>query len=301
MLRALGIALAVIASLLPACQSPAIDHTTRPGTGTQQTIHRIVSYRHSKFRVTTRVRYARHDGVPLGLDVYQPAERGGLPAVLDIHGGGWSSGSKEKATIRPLELAAHGFVVFVPDYRLACENAARPLCGYHYPAPVRDVRSGLRWVRANGARFDAATQSVGVVGSSAGGNLAQMLGVTGAVGQTRADAVVSWSGSAKLAHGERSSASLAVIARYIGCRLSRCRAQWKKAFPISHVTPGSAPMLLINSKRDPIVPARTARDMAEALQQNNVPVELRVLPGHVHAHFDSKLLEASSRWLHSHL
>ncbi len=291
----------LLALLLPACFASAPQSPSPNRPAAERTSQQDITYRGRTFRVVRNIVYARHDGVTLGLDVYRPAGGKDLPAVLDIHGGGWFSGSRRDETLSPLGLAYRDFVVFASDYRLACGDRSRPLCGYHYRAPLRDVRAALEWVRAHGAEFQARTGSVGAAGTSAGAHLAQMLGVTGNAGGGRADAVVSWSGSSKLAVRARSPKSFAVVADYLGCRLRRCASRWRRMSPIAHVSRDSAPMMLVQSKRDPIVPATTARHMARALERRGVSVQLRMRAGSVHAHFGSQVLQESARWLHRHL
>ncbi|CAN5716418.1 hypothetical protein BH18ACT15_BH18ACT15_04060 [soil metagenome] len=285
--------------LLTACQASVPDPSTgRPVARPDQ---RAITYGGRTFRVIRNVAYATHAGVQLRLDVYRPTGHKPLPAVLDVHGGGWFSGSRRRATLPPLALADHNFVVFVPDYRLACNDIRRPLCGYHYRAPLKDVRAALEWMRSHGSDFHATTTSVAAVGTSAGGHLAQMLGVTGEEGGTRADAVVSWSGSSQLAVRARSPASFATVADYLGCGLRECPNRWRMMSPISHVSSASAPMMLVQSRRDPIVPASTARHMARALRRRRVVVRLWMRAGGLHARFGPRVLRESAHWLHRHM
>ena len=297
----LFISAVLLVALLAACQphSP-LGRADRKSGQDPEGVETVV-YRGQAIRVDARIPYAHPGGVRLGLDVYRPAGRERLPSVLDIHGGGWETGNKEEATLPPVELAARGFVVFVPDYRLACKDSSRPLCGYGFRAPVEDMRSALLWVRRHGDRFHAITHHVAAAGTSAGGHLAQMLGVSGRKGGTRADAVVSWSGPSTLQLLAKSRETRSTVTEYVGCKLTRCPRRWKQASPITHVTDSSAPMLLINSENDPIVPAKGARRMARALREHGVPVELHVPSGRVHAAFGPEALRGAAHWLHAHL
>ena len=75
---------------------------------------------------------------PLKLDVYRPAQRNGA-AVLVVHGGGWSRGSKDMLVNCCRLLAGQGFVALASEYRLTGEAP--------FPACIHDVKRAIRWAR----------------------------------------------------------------------------------------------------------------------------------------------------------
>lgn len=100
------------------------------------------------------------------LDVIRPAA-GATPRlpVVFIHGGGWVAGSKGRFYHRPLvKLADAGYPVFSLNYPLAPEHP--------HPAMLRSLLSGLAWLRRTHA-----VREMHLIGDSAGGNLATMLGL----------------------------------------------------------------------------------------------------------------------------
>jgi acetyl esterase len=104
------------------------------------------------------------------LDIYRPkviAHR--RPAVMYVHGGAFSTLSKDTHRVMALNFAARGYVVFNINYRLA------PLHGY--PAPLEDAAAALRWVEANSARHGADPSRIVLAGESAGANLVTALAV----------------------------------------------------------------------------------------------------------------------------
>jgi acetyl esterase/lipase len=123
--------------------------------------------------VRENVRYALVNGQPLLLDVYQPAGHisGPRPAVVLIHGGGWTS--LDKSTMRGMAplLARSGFAAFSVDYRLLQGSENR------WPAQLDDVQRAVRWLRANAAEYDVNPDRIGAFGHSAGGQLAALLGM----------------------------------------------------------------------------------------------------------------------------
>src|SRR5688500_9192157 len=79
------------------------------------------------------VAFARVQGQPLHLDFYRPAQVGPagdpVPAVIVVHGGGWSKGDKGEAALWNRWLARRGFAVFDIQYRLAPQPNWRTATG----------------------------------------------------------------------------------------------------------------------------------------------------------------------------
>src|SRR5437763_1896126 len=118
------------------------------------------------------VTYRAVDGEQLGLDVYQPAKKGkNRPAVVVVHGGGWTQGDKSLFAQQANQLAERGFVAFSVNYRLA---PAHP-----YPAAVDDVEASVQWVRTHAKEYGVDRKRIGALGGSAGGHLVGMLGTEG--------------------------------------------------------------------------------------------------------------------------
>lgn len=107
----------------------------------------------------------------LHLDVfYRKPGRKLRPAILMIHGGGWTSGSKENLHPMASQLAAKGYVTATPEYRMSAEAP--------YPAAVEDLKAAVRWLRANAAAYGIDTARIAAYGCSAGAHLAALLGTT---------------------------------------------------------------------------------------------------------------------------
>jgi len=119
------------------------------------------------------VEYRRPPHRALLARIYRPCPPGGAggpwPAVLDLHGGAWNN--KDRLANEPMDraLAASGVVVVAIDLTLAGEAP--------YPAAVQDAHYGLRWLRSQAARWAIDTARTGLLGSSSGGHVAQLLGM----------------------------------------------------------------------------------------------------------------------------
>lgn len=102
------------------------------------------------------------------LDVYAPRGRGGRhPIILWIYGGSWNSGTKAGYAFVARALAAGGFVVAVPDYRLVPQ--------VRYPAFLEDNAAAVRWVRAHAETIGGDPDRIVLAGHSAGAYDAAML------------------------------------------------------------------------------------------------------------------------------
>jgi acetyl esterase/lipase len=116
------------------------------------------------------VEYARPGDEPLLARVYRPSGAPGVrPALVDVHGGAWSSFDRTVDAYYDRALAASGLVVVALDFRQGPEH--------RHPAAVVDVVAGVRWVKANGERLGVSTGDVGLIGGSSGGHLAMLAAV----------------------------------------------------------------------------------------------------------------------------
>jgi acetyl esterase/lipase len=101
----------------------------------------------------------------LAARIYRPRSVQSFAALLDVHGGDWSSGDRFQQQVLSSSLAASGVLVAAIDYRLAPDHP--------YPAALEDVVAASKWLRLHMAELGAAPDAaVGVMGSSAGGHLA---------------------------------------------------------------------------------------------------------------------------------
>lgn len=104
------------------------------------------------------------------LDLYAPAGGPGggrLPVLVFFYGGGWDSGSKDVYGWAARALAARGFLVAVPDYRLVPEVV--------FPAFIHDAAAATARVAEVAADHGGDPARLGVLGHSAGAHLAMMI------------------------------------------------------------------------------------------------------------------------------
>lgn len=230
--------------------------------------------------------YGERDGQPLLLDVCSP--RGGgsdLPALVLVHGGGFTSGDRASGGMRGLcEAAARqGAVGVSVDYGLAPAST--------FPGPVEDVQAAVAWLRepAQVERFGLDPAHVGVMGSSAGAILALAVGTAG-TGPTdtgsRVDAVVSLSGvgdfrPAALELGTPGPEAQAMALAYLGCTDPLACPAADAASAVTQVDPTDPPVLLVNGSSE-LVPVEQADAVSAALEAAGVRHEQVVVTGSSH-------------------
>lgn len=149
------------------------------------------------------------------LDLYLPAPTGSpAPLVVLIHGGAFAMGDSSMEAQKAQALVDAGFAVASINYRLSGEAL--------FPAGAQDAKAAVRFLRANAEEYGIDPDRIGAWGSSAGGWLASMLGVTGnqetvfddpelgnADVSSAVQAVVSWFGPTDFATMDEQAADVA--------------------------------------------------------------------------------------------
>ena len=115
------------------------------------------------------VEFRRAPARTLMARVYQPQGAEPFPTLLDLHGGAWNS--KDRLANEPMDraVAASGILVVAIDLTLAAEAP--------YPASVQDANYGVRWLKSKAAEWNGDPANLGVLGSSSGGHVAELLGM----------------------------------------------------------------------------------------------------------------------------
>lgn len=116
-------------------------------------------------RVARDVAFGKHERQRY--DVYAPKDARDLPVLVFFYGGGWNSGSKDDYVWMGHALAAMGYVVVIPDYRLVPEVL--------YPVFLEDNAAAIQHVLAHAATYGANPARLGTIGQSAGGYAAVMM------------------------------------------------------------------------------------------------------------------------------
>jgi acetyl esterase/lipase len=220
------------------------------------------------------ITYCVADGVELKMDIYTPADGSdSLPALLYVHGGAWQKGDKSAAQDQPFlqALVEAGYLVAAVNYRLAPE--------YQFPAMIEDVKSAVRYLRANAGELGIDADHIGAWGGSAGGHLVSLLGVTdgdeglegdgGYLGvSSRIQAVVDMFGPTDLTvpfDGRDAKLRAAVFGT-----TDESADILRIASPVTYVTPDDPPFLILQGTEDTTVPPSQSQALYDLLQAAGV-------------------------------
>lgn len=236
------------------------------------------------------IEYARIGDTPLALDLYLPEGKPHPPLVVYVHGGGWRGGAKSDCPLAPL--VHEGFAVASVDYRLSTQAP--------FPAQLHDLKAALRFLRAQQSQLGIDATRIVIAGSSAGGHLAALVGVTnrnkeleGAIGQhldTSSDVqgIISLFGASDLMtileqSTERGRSFRApALQLLLGGQPTEKPDLAKLASPVQHVDAHDPPLLLVHGDADPQMPPAQSQELAAAYEKAGLPVKLIILPGAVH-------------------
>ena len=204
------------------------------------------------------------------LDVYAPtrlASGSKLPVIVFFYGGSWSSGTKEGYAFVGRALAARGFIVVIPDYRLLPE--------VRFPSFLEDGAAAVKWARANAPRFGGDPDSIVLAGHSAGAYNAAMLSLDPLWLGPERGAIRGFVGLA----GPYDFLPLDGITTPIFGNAPDLRATQ----PVTFAGPGDPPTLLMVAGKDTLVGPRSSERLALLLTQAGEKAEIRTYPevGHV--------------------
>lgn len=231
--------------------------------------------------------YSTPDGESLALNIARPKAESGLrPAVLCIHGGGFRAGKRESYDALCMKLAERGFVAATITYRLAPKH--------QFPAAVHDCKAAVRWLRANASKYNINPAKIGVTGGSAGGHLAQFLGVTAHVPQfegtggnpdqsSSVTCVVNVYGPSDFTKSYGKSVDAhEVLPLWLGGNLETAFKRHIIGSPLYWVTPDAAPTLCIHGTEDKYVAHEQAVWLVDKLKAATVDAKLLTLEGAGH-------------------
>ena len=219
------------------------------------------------------------------LDIYLPANtKGKVPLVIFIHGGGWLSNDKYadmgymKKTVA--EIVSSGFALASIDYRFSTQAV--------FPAQMQDCNRAVSFLYDNAEKYGFDKKRFAIMGFSAGGHLASMLGLSknnkikaffmpGTNNSFSFKAVVDFYGPAELilfpgANNEKSPEGLLIGA----APLARPDLA-KAASPVTYVDKGDPPFLIIHGEKDNLVSPNQSRLLSAWLNVSGVQNELLIV------------------------
>ena len=196
------------------------------------------------------------------LDIYKPTTAGSTyPVLVFVYGGSWDSGRRQDYEFAARALAAQGYVVFVPDYRLVPQ--------YLYPVFVEDVALAIAFAQANSKQYGGDGIRTYLLGHSAGGyNIVQAV-LNPAFGVHGITAVATLAGPFDFLPFD-SPKSTAAFSKYPDLQATQ---------PINFANKLAPPFLLLHGANDTTVKPRNSRQLAKRLREVGAIVQHTEYPG----------------------
>lgn len=212
-----------------------------------------VAIRHDVVYTRAAARSAPGGETSLKLDLYEPEapELKHRPAVVVLHGGGFTRGHKkspEGLVEFCTELASRGYTCASIDYRLQCDDPPTPgatLLARTVAAAAEDAAAAVRWLQKNSAPLSIDPHRIALAGHSAGAATVIWLAYSDAGRPLHIRAVISMSGAL---HDETN-------------RMRR----------------GDAALCIVHGRHDALVPVAEAQSLADRAREAGVAYELLVL------------------------
>jgi acetyl esterase/lipase len=267
-------------------------------------------------RLVPDLPYAASNNPRQRLDLLLPRTDPGAPPrplVVFVHGGGWRNGDKQSGQARVARFVATGkYIGATIGYRLSSEVT--------WPAQVHDCKAAIRWLRANAEKYGIDKERIAVIGTSAGGHLVAMLGVSqrvrgleGTIGphldqSSRVACVVDQYGPTelltmddypgRLTHNDAGSPESLLV----GGPIQQNKATSRNASPLTHVSRDDVPILIVHGTDDPLVPFNQSERFLAALVKAGVDAHLIQMTDGGHGGFNSRELDSRvNTFLENHL
>lgn len=223
------------------------------------------------------------------LDLYLPEQgKGPFPLMIHIHGGGFAFGDKRDDHMNVYLKGLHrGYAVASVEYRLSGEAI--------FPAAVLDCREALRFLIWHAPEFSIDPQRIAVIGGSAGGNLAALLGMNILNGcfpgeenrkifscQPIVQAAVDQFGPMAFGDMARQAQENGISkvpqdpskmpeAAYIGVPITpEHQALLDEANPLTYASSSMAPMLVQHGTNDHLVPCAQSEEFVQGLHRKGL-------------------------------
>lgn len=246
----------------------------------------------------------------LQMDLLIPQVQRKLPAVIFVTGGGFISSNKARMPQLRMYLAEKNFVVASINYRTVPNS--------RFPQPIEDVKSAIRFLKANAQKFNVDAEKIFVLGDSVGGYLAAFAAVTNGdeifnVGEnlhvsSKIVAAVDLYGISDLTKiaatfpvelqnlynsaGSVTSLFVNGVPAFGGVDggISAHPVSAERANPINYITKNSAPMLLMHGTADSVVSPAQTDLLFQALKNHGVEAERWLIPnaGHADEHWQQE-------------
>jgi alpha-L-fucosidase 2 len=230
------------------------------------------------YTVIPNVDYAHYKTGTIQLDAHVPPGNGPFPAIILVHGGGWSGGDKSASFVQPLfpVLDKTGFTWFSINYRLAPQGS--------YIDQENDVEAAVRFVKRHAKKYKVDPARIALMGESAGGHLVDLVGAKNKVGVA---AVVCFYGPIDLVQWSERLEGKPLTPAIQGFFRTQTldangRAHIREASPRIYLNSKTPPFLVIHGTKDDAVEYAQAPLTVDLLKKRGIPCDLITIPDGMH-------------------
>lgn len=233
------------------------------------------------------LRYATADGLELSLNLIRPVGEAASPVVLWVHGGGFGPGGLNAAEGFERDFTSRGYAIAAVAYR-SMDVAT-------FPAQLHDLNGAVRYLRTNATSLRLDPDRIFILGTSSGGLLASLVGVTsdlqefeGTTGgnlhvSSEVTGVINLFGSVTSAQlDDLSPDILPLTYQLFGCTpYATCPA--RAALPVdNYISANDPPVLILHGTEDATVPYQESVELAALLEASGVETTFVTAPGFGH-------------------
>jgi acetyl esterase/lipase len=246
----------------------------------------------TNYRIQRDIPYAA-DANPFHLmNAYIPEGDGPFPAIVYIHGGGWTEGHRDSYDITGSFYARRGIAGFSIDYTVTAQNTSS------WPQAIQDVILAIRHIRENSSEYRIDPERVAVMGDSAGGHLASLVGTlsgnesflaekSGNVEiNSRVCLVIDYYGPTDFQFiGECGSSCnpYALVEAFLGdVPYEMNESRWREASPATYITANDPLFVIAHGTDDSIVPIAISESFISKLDAADIETYFVKVAGGIH-------------------
>lgn len=238
------------------------------------------------------ITYVRYGKRVLQLDLYLPKSTSTqlTPGIVFVHGGGWRAGFRTNFTPMAIGMAERGYVVATISYRLSPEAK--------YPAAIHDVKAAIRWLRSNAKQYGINPDQIAVGGGSAGGQIANLVGVTSGLEKfdpqmksspvssavqaiVNIDGLSDFTSKAARFHEDDPRKNPSAAGAWFGGRYSEKTELWHEASPLFYVNKNTPPVLFLISAQERFSVGH--KEMIEKMKPFGISYQVVQIPDSPHS------------------
>ena len=228
--------------------------------------------------------YKTNNNRDLKLDIYHLKNLNEKrPLLIFIHGGAWKKGNKKDYLKYLIDFALKGYVTATVQYTLSSIEK--------FPTPVNDIKSAICWLKNNAETYSIDKNKLALIGGSAGGHLAMMVGYSKASNiieqscldnsiSSEVNAIVNIYGPSDLT--TEYARTHKTVEYFLGKKYEEDESLFEVASPINYLSSDDPPTLIFHGTLDELVPVSQSDTLKKRLDVIGLESEYHRLEGWPH-------------------